>query len=65
MTTFTNWVGDVAPSPTLLVAMSPDTTSMAYNGQLGFASRYVATHFRLSPILATTVAVLAGLGVGA
>ena len=65
MTTFTNWVEDGATSPTLLVAMSSDTTLTAYNGQLGFASRYVATHFRLSPVLAPTVAALAGLGGGA
>lgn len=60
-----NW-GEAAPTaPAPLFATSPDTAPLTYTRDAGFASRYVARHFRLSPAIAPTVAALAGLGGGA
>ena len=47
------------------VATSLDTACFPYSGQLAFASRHLIRHLRLSPVLAPTVAALAGLGGGA
>ena len=60
-----NWgeAGGAASPPE--VATSPDTALYPYNGQLAFASRHLVRHLRLSPVLAPTVAALAGLGGGA
>ena len=65
MTAITNWAEAVAPAPALLVATSSNPALFAYTGHAGFASRYVAQHFRLSPVIAPTIAALAGLGGGA
>ena len=60
-----NWgeAGGAASAPE--VATSPDTAPFSYSGQLAFASRHLVRHLRLSPVLAPTVAALAGLGGGA
>ena len=65
MTIYANGTEAVGAAPAPEVATSPDTTCFPYNGQLAFASRNLVRHLRLSPVLAPTVAALAGLGVGA
>ena len=55
----------VAPASVPSVATSLDTACSPYSGQLDFASRHLIRHLRLSPVLAPTVAALAGLGDGA
>jgi|GEM_PF-3181410 len=60
-----NW-GEAAPTaPAPRFATSSDTAQVIYTGDAGFASSYVARHFRLSPVIAPTIAALAGLGGGA
>lgn len=55
--------GATASAPS--VATSSDTALFHYSGQLAFASRHLIRHLRLSPVIAPTVAALAGLGDGA
>ena len=65
MTILKNWGGAAPTAPAPEVAASLDTACFPYSGQLAFASRHLVRHLRLSPVLAPTVAALAGLGGGA
>ena len=65
MMSLENWgeAGGAASPPEVVASL--DTACFRYNGQLAFASRHLIRHLRLSPVLAPTVAALAGLGGGA
>ena len=65
MTIYANGTEAVGAAPAPSVATSLDTACFPYSGQLAFASRHLIRHLRLSPVLAPTVAALAGLGDGA
>ena len=65
MTIYTNGTGAGANGLRPEVAASLDPACFSYCGQLAFASRHLVRHLRLSPVLAPTVAALAGLGDGA
>lgn len=62
MTIHTNGTGAGGAASVPEVAASLNTACFPYNGQLAYASRHLVQHLRLSPILAPTVAALAGLG---
>ena len=65
MTIHTNGTGAGGAASVPEVAASLDTACFPYSGQLAFASRHLIRHLHLSPVLAPTVAALAGLGGGA
>lgn len=65
MMSLENWGGAAPTDPAPVVATSLDTALFPYCGELAFASRHLTRHLRLSPVLAPTVAALAGLGGGA
>jgi len=65
MTLLASWEEAAPTASSPVFATSPDTTLSPYNGQLAYASRHLVQHLRLSPVLAPTLAALAGLGGGA
>ena len=65
MTIYANGTEAVGAAYPTEVAASLDTANFPYNGHIAFASRHLIRHLRLSPVLAPTVAALAGLGGGA
>ena len=58
-------VGAFLQASTPEVTVSLHTAYFPYNGHFAFACRHLVPHLRLSPVLAPTVAALAGLGDGA
>ena len=65
MMSLENWGEAVAAASAPEVTTSSDTASFPYCGHVAYASRHLIRHWRLSPVLAPTVAALAGLGDGA
>ena len=65
MMIYRNWVEAGAMASTPEVTAPLHTAYFPYNGHFAFASRHLIPHLRLSPVLAPTVAALAGLGDGA